>query len=232
MTILVQGAMDSELDVLKDYFKPAEVRTINGYEFYLCEYPNNKIILSKTEVGIINASIAGTIGIHEFRPELVINQGCAGAHRADIKRGDLIIGEKTVYINNFRTEAKRLGEGSDSLSWRPSHNNTYVIPSTPKFVELAESVDFDGKKYTGIIGAGDLFSKEVDRINYMHGLFGELSEDMESVAAMKVCESFNVDRIALRIISNNEITKESFDRTVCSTLQNFVLAFVDRIIKR
>lgn len=232
MTILVQGAMDSELDILKDYFKPVEVRTISGYEFYLCEYSNNKIILSKTEVGIINAAIASTIGIHEFHPELVINQGCAGAHRADIKRGDLIIGEKTVYINNFRTQAKRLGEGSDSLSWRPSNNNSYVIESTPKYVELAESVDYDGKKYTGILGSGDLFSKEVDRINYMHALFGELSEDMEAVATMKVCEAFNIDKIALRIISNNEITNESFDRSVCQTLQQFVISFIDNIIKR
>ncbi|MDE7165207.1 MAG: 5'-methylthioadenosine/S-adenosylhomocysteine nucleosidase [Clostridiales bacterium] len=233
MTILIQGAMDIELDVLKDYFKPTEVRTINGYEFCLCEYRGNKIIISKTEVGIINATIATTIGIYEFRPELVINQGCAGSHRSNIHRGDLIIGEKAAYINNFRTrQAKLLGEGSDSLSWRPSNSHSYVIGSTPIYVELAERVEYAGKKYIGVIGSGDLFSKEVDRINYIHSLFGELSEDMESVATMKVCDSFNIDKIALRIISNNEITNESFDGNVCRTLQQFVIPFIDKIIAR
>ena len=229
MTILIQGAMDVEIDVLLDYFKPAEVKTVAGYNFYVADYKNAKIIISKTEIGLINASVVTTVAINEFKPTLIINQGCAGGHRADINNGTLIIGEKAVYINNFYTHTKALGEGSNSLDWYPC-KRSYVVESTPKYVKLADSVEFDGKKLTGILGSGDLLSREVDRINFLHGLFGELSEDMESVAALKVCELFNVDRVALRIISNNEITLEALDHEVCKTLQKFVISFIDKIV--
>ncbi|MDE7107051.1 MAG: 5'-methylthioadenosine/S-adenosylhomocysteine nucleosidase [Clostridiales bacterium] len=229
MTILIQGAMDSELDVLTEYFAPQKTKTIAGYDFYISSYKGNDIIVSKTEVGLINASVATTVGINEFRPALVINQGCAGGHVPDIKNGELVIGEKSVYINNFYTNPKGVGEGSNSLDWYPC-KRSYVVPSTPEYVKLADGIDFDNKKRIGILGSGDLFSKEVDRINYMHSLFGELCEDMESVAALKVCDAFGVNRLALRIISNNEITLEAFDYGVCKTMQKFVIALVDKII--
>lgn len=229
MTILVQGAMDCEIDVLLDYFSPAEVKILAGYHFYVANYKNSKVVISKTEMGIINASTVTTIAIEEFQPDLVINQGCAGGHIQSIKNGDLIIGEKAVHINDFRTNPKRLGEGSNSLEWRPSKSRSYVVESTKKYIDIADNIDFEGQKYIGILGSGDLLSKEVDRINFLHSTFGELSEDMESVAALRVSERFGVDRIAFRIISNNEITNEVLDLSVCNTLQKFVISFIDRV---
>lgn len=229
MTIIIQGAMDCELDVLTEYFTPEKTKTVAGYKFFISSYKGNDIILSKTEVGLINASVATTVGINEFNPALVINQGCAGGHVPDITNGELVIGEKSVYINNFYTHPKGAGEGSNSLDWYPC-KRSYVVPSTTEYVKIADRIGFDGKKRIGILGSGDLFSQEVDRINYMHSLFGELCEDMESVAALKVCEAFGVDRLALRIISNNEITLEEFDYGVCKTLQKFVIRLVDKII--
>lgn len=230
MTIIVQGAMDKEIDLLNEYYKPAAEKTVAGYNYYISAYRGSDIIISKTGVGLINASAATTIGISEFKPTLVINQGCAGGHTADMKNGDLIIGEKCVYINNFYTHAKKKGEGSNSLEWYPCKKRSYAVPSTPKYVKAADSIAYDGKKLIGILGAGDIFSQEVDRINYLHSLFGELCEDMESVAALKVCEQFGVDRLALRIISNNEITLEPIDYGVCKALQKFVISLIDKII--
>lgn len=231
MTILIQGAMDSELDILLKRFEPREVKTIAGFDFYLSSYKGNEIILSKTKVGLINASIATAVGITEFHPALVINQGCAGGHIPEIKNGDLVIGQSSVYINNFDTLPKQTGNGSNSLEWRPSSKRSYVVESTPKYVQLAESVPFENKKYVGALGSGDLFSREVDRINYLHKLFGELCEDMESIAALKACELFRVDRLAVRIISNNEITLEEFDVNVCQILQKFVITLIDKIVQ-
>lgn len=231
MTILIQGAMDCELDLLTEHFAPKEKKTIAGYDFYISSYNGSDIILSNTGVGLINASISTTIGICEFSPMLVINQGCAGGHTPEMKNGDLIAGEKTVYINNFYTKPKKHGEGSDSLEWYPC-KRSYAVESTPEYLKLAEGIAYSGKKYVGTLGSGDIFSKEVDRINYLHGLFGELSEDMESVASLKVCEQFGADRLALRIISNNELTGEQFDYGVCKSMQKFVVSLIDEIIRK
>lgn len=230
MTILVQGAMDEEIDVLLDFFQPKETKTIADYQFHVADYQDNKIIISKTDVGLINASVATTLGIREFQPTLIINQGCAGGHLPDIKIGDLIIGEKAVYINNFYTNPKKLGEGSNSLEWYPCIRS-YAVESTPKYVKIADGIEFQGNKYIGTLGSGDLFSKEADRIRYLHNLFGELCEDMESVAAFKISQSFRIDRIAFRIISNNELINEDFDINVCGVLQKFVISFIETVCR-
>ena len=229
MTIVIQGALNQELDILQEYFKPDKVKTIAGFDFCIASYKGSDIVLSKTGVGLINACVSTAAAIDEFKPTLVINQGCAGGHTAEMQQGDLIIGEKTVYINNFYTNAKGRGEGSSSLDWYPC-KRSYAVDSTPKYVQAAEGVSYGGKKIVGILGSGDIFSKEVDRINYLHSLFGELSEDMESVAALKTCELYGVDRLALRVISNNELISSDFTYDVCKPLQSFVISLIDGII--
>lgn len=229
MVIVLQGAMDEEINIFLEYFKPQEKILIGGFDFHIANYFDNKIIISKTEIGLINASMATTIAILNFKPDLVINQGCAGSHTVDLKIGDLIIAEKSVYINNFNTIPRRKNEGSDSLSWLPSTKRSYIIDSTSKYVEIANNINCWYNKYVGTIGSGDMFSREFDRINYLHKLFGEHSEDMESVAVFKVCEKFGVNRIGFRIISNNELLGEEFERSTCQTVQRFSIDFVEKI---
>lgn len=228
MIILLQGAMDEEVDLFVEHYKPAETATVAGYGFRIADYNGNTIIVSQTEMGIINASVATAVGVMRFKPDLVINQGCAGAHEERLGIGDIIIGESSVYINDFKTVTTGAGGGSNSLSWIPG-KRSYRVESAPQYVKTAESVSYGGRKYTGVLGSGDLFSKEVDRINYLHSVFGEACEDMESVASLKACRSFGVDGLALRIISNNELTGSEFDYGTCATLQKFVIKLVDEI---
>lgn len=230
MVILIQGAMDVEIDKLIEYYKPREFTTVTEFDFHIAEYRGHKIVISKTKVGLINASVATTIAIESFKPDLVINQGCAGAHVPDIRIGDIVVGDRCVYINNFYTNPKAKGEGSNSLDWYPC-KRSYEIFSTPEYVKLADEMEWDGKKRVGILGSGDIFSKEHDRIEYIHSLFGELCEDMESIAAFKVCELFGIDRLAVRIISNNELIDGSFEYGVCGEMQRFVIDFVERMIE-
>ena len=81
----------------------------------------------------------------------------------------------------------------------------------------------------GTLGSADIFSKEYDRIVFLNKIFGEDCEDMESIAAFKVCEIFNVDRVAFRIISNNELTGEELDKSTCQEMQHFVKKFIDKL---
>lgn len=228
MTILIQGAMDCELDVLRGELKACPPKVVKGYEFSVCDYRGNRIVLSKTDVGIINACISTSVGIQEFHPALVINQGCAGAHIPEMTRGDLVIGEKAVYINDFRTDYRAPGQGSDSLNWKPGSRN-HATESTPRYVELARATPFDGKTYVGTIGSGDLISREADRIQFFRRLYGEICEDMETAASLKTCNSYGIDRLALRIISNNELTREDFDYGVCADLQRYILGLLQKI---
>lgn len=232
MTILVQGAMNEEIDVLCEHFKPHLSTTIHGYEFFVCKYKKHKIIISLTKSGIINTTISTMLAIEEFSPDMVINQGCAGGHKVEHSFGDIIIGEKSVYINDFKTVPKLKGEGSSSLDWFPNPKRSYECFSTKKLIELAKKVSYDGKVCQGILGSGDMHSKEVDRIEYLTSLFNNDCEDMESVAALKVCDTFGIDKIALRIISDNELLKQEFDKSICKKMQEFAIRLIDLILSK
>ena len=230
MKILLQGAMEEEIDVFLKHYEPFETKIIHGFEFYISKQAKDTIIISKTKKGIINATIATTIALIEFKPDLVINQGCAGGHTESVKLGDIVLGEKTVYINDFKSERKGNGEGSNSLDWIPTRKRCYEVYSTKEILVVAKRVEYNGNVIVGTLGSGDMLSREYDRINYMHGLFGEVSEDMESAAVMKVCEDFEVNRLAIRIISNNELLLQDMDKSTCKTLQDFVIKVVKEII--
>lgn len=232
MMILLQGAMDEEVDVFLDYFNIDEKKSIGGFDFYFSSYKGHKIIISKTQKGIINATMSTTIGVKEFAPDLVINQGCAGGHTEKAKKGCIIIGEKAVYINDFKSEQRAKGEGSNSLDWKPNPKRSYVVETTKSLLEIAKGIDKSKNVFVGTLGSGDLHSKEYDRIVYLNSLFGEDCEDMESVASLKVCKNFNVDRIALRVISNNDILLQDWDKSVCKKMQLFTIKLVDRIIEQ
>lgn len=79
-----------------------------------------------------------------------------------------------------------------------------------------------GKVVSGILGTGDLFSKEKDRIQWLHDTFGHLSEDMESFAVYKACQECGISCVALRVISNNELLNEDYDKGTSLELQRVI----------
>lgn len=230
MVILVQGAMEEEVNVLSDYFSPYSKVVVHGYDFFICEYKGHKVIISQTKSGIINATIATVLAIKEFSPDIVINQGCAGGHTQELHQGDIVIGEKMVYMNDFKTPTKEKGAGSSSLDWYPNPKRSYESFSSKALIEIAKKVNNSTKVNVGVLGSGDMHSKEVDRIEYLRSIFHQDCEDMESIAAMKVCDTFNVEKIALRVISNNELINESFNKIFCKNMQEFVIRMINLLI--
>lgn len=229
-TILIQGAMESEISYLIEYFKPTITEVFAGFEFFVADFKDIKIIISQTQIGIISASESTTIAVLKYKPDIVINQGCAGASREDLSVGDIVIGESAVYINDFKTLIRENGMGSNALEWIPNEKRSYKISATEWILSLAKNFENDNIKI-GCLGSGDLFSRECDRINYLRDCFGHYSEDMETVASYKVCQDFDIPHIAFRIISNNELLMTGKDKSTHQTIQKFTIDFVNYLIK-
>ena len=76
--------------------------------------------------------------------------------------------------------------------------------------------------FTGILGSGDLFSRNEEQINKLRNMYGEIAEEMECAGVYEVCKHFDVPCAGIRVISNNEITKEAYQPEVASNLQNYL----------
>ena len=106
-TILIQGALDIEIQYIINLLKNNKKIEVSGYEFYDGFIDNIRVVVSKTLVGTINATIATCIGITNFKPNIVINQGIAGAHTENLHVGDIVIGEKCCNINSYKMPCKK-----------------------------------------------------------------------------------------------------------------------------
>lgn len=235
-TIIIQGAMHTEIEHLINMFPGGQTVTHHGYTFYETSHCGTRIIISRTEMGTLAATICTMLAIETYKPDLIINQGTAGAHLKELQVGDIIIGEDAVYINNTRSPARQEGQGSNALEWHPGKSLSYLIKSEPSLVKLASSIPYSkGKLLRGRLGTGDIFSKEVDRINLLNSQLGEICEDMESVAVYKACQTMNIPVIGIRIISNNEITgNDDVDKQfefAQLALQEFIYDFIENLTK-
>lgn len=204
-TIIIQGAMPKEIEPYLDYFGEMIHSNIDGYDFYEKIVDDKKFVISLTQIGIMNATIATVLGIKTFAPDLIINQGTAGAHINSLCVGEVIIATNAVYMNKFKTPTKSKGQGSNSLEWKVMSYDQNNFETPQVMLEKTKQI-LDGQKVVyGVLGCGDMFSRETDRIDYLRTIFDEKCEDMESVAVYKVCKNYNVLPLGIRVISNNEL---------------------------
>lgn len=230
-TILIQGAMEREYIEFINFYKPQKTEVVGGYNFFIAKYKDLRIVISATEKGIINASEATTIGILKYKPDVVICQGSSGAALEELNRGEIIIADSVVYINDFRSPQKEKGEGSNSLDWQPHPKRSYVTNTSKNLLNFALEMDKSGFKCkVARLGSGDVFSREYDRINYLQKTFGHIAEDMETAASYKICDDFKVEHISFRIISNNELNGQEYDRLNAKDIQEFTIKFIDKLI--
>lgn len=230
--ILIQGAMDIEIEYLiRKLYNPLR-RCVEGYDFYEGTINNVRVVISKTLIGTINATIATMIGIVHFNPDIIINQGISGSHKEYLHIGDIIIGEKCCNINSYSMPPKDIGQGSLPLEWEPdarAKDTKYAILHLVNITEKLLKNRTDKYVFKGTLGSGDAFNREADRILWITNKFDTMCEDMESIGVYSVCDVFEVPCIGIRIISNNEITLEKFDESVAIKLQELLVDILEQI---
>lgn len=237
--ILIQGAMEVEIETLKKEIKNIEKEVIEGYEFYKGELEGYPIVISKTEIGIMNSGVATLIGIKRFSPCMVINQGTAGGFGEMAHRGDIIIGEDCFHLNSYQTPYRKKGEGSNPFCWKLQtfYDGTDCFEKIEADKDLIHFIKKEEKKIWsksviyGTIGSGDCWNREMDRIEYFYKEYGALCEDMETLGMYQIAKRCHTPMIGIRVIADNEILQEDYDRTLASRSQDFAISLCREWIK-
>ncbi len=236
--IIIQGAESSEIDYLIEKLENKEEILIGEYLFFKGNYGKIEVVVSKTKVGEINSASATTIAILKFSPKCIINQGTSGGHGKNIHKGDLIICEKYIQINSFLSNYLEEGKGSKIENWSiqeyksEDNTNPNYNYANKDLLELAKNViPHISKKpvHIGVIGSGDIWNREIDRILYLNEKYETLCEEMETAGVYKVSNYFNIPAISIRIISNNEILKEEYEPSIARKCQEIIYEFIKRI---
>lgn len=234
--IVVMTAMKAEMNFLLEKLENAKCEKVNQYGFYEGTMGDYPVVLCHCNVMSLNAAVATYIAIQKYQPIAILSQGTAGGYGKDIQKSDMVLGQKCLSITSYKTLYQKEGEGSQSLAWELV-NFSEAEPdkivhqyADEHLLALAQEVDDGGTKiHLGILGSGDCWNKETDRILWLHQEYGILCEDMESIAVYKVANDFGVPVLGIRVISNNEILGESYDRNIGLKSQKFTYELILKI---
>src|SRR5262245_46573713 len=82
--VVVQGAMDVEIQKLARALENAVEEKVQGWTFWRGTIDGYPVIASKTLKGMENAAAATALAAERYHPIAIINQGTAGGHAADL----------------------------------------------------------------------------------------------------------------------------------------------------
>jgi len=237
--IVVQGALDSELQPLLAALEDKEQIQIAAWTFWKGRIGGKRVIVSRTEVGPINAVASTTLAIVNFKPRLIINQGTAGANDPELKVFDIVVGETTVDYGAFRSSHADAGQGIDQSRWAPiphrlridgKERKTYTrFACDEEAMRAALETPYKrGRVTKGVIGSAFEFNKEIDRLVWVRKTFGAASEDMESAFSAGAAEGFKTRFLAIRIISDSEFHSPKLEEIA----GEYCAAFVVDVIRK
>ncbi len=232
--ILIQGALESELDILKNSIELHRTNTVGGFVFHEGSYQNRPVVLSRTKIGEINSAIATTLGIQLYRPRLIVNQGTAGAFTDWLNVGDIVVGTRVCYLSQFSTDADRDADAINpwkSDAYRTVDGDQASYHADPALLNsmrlLCENAVQD--VYFDVIGSGDVWTKDPLQIHRYHSVYGAVCEAMECAGAFLTANSLGTPVISIRAISNNELKHQAYDQAPGALAQQFVLERLEKL---
>ena len=238
--IIVQGAMNSEINILiKALENPSEI-SINGWTFWKGTIKGYTVIVSRTLKGITNAAVATTLGIERFYPKIIINQGTSGSHDPDLNLFDIVLGEKTINYSTFKTKHREFGQGVELYDWEllpvqlriaDKYENFTFFASNSKLIGLAKNISYSrGGVKIGVIATHNQWNRELDFIKMLRERYGTSVEEMESASVAQVAKAYNIPFLAIRIVSDSEYRHQDFEKSSGQYCQEYTLNVIKAII--
>jgi adenosylhomocysteine nucleosidase len=199
------GAMEKEISLLCETMGNFSTEKIGCFDFHTGKIEGKDVTVLQSGIGKVNAAVGCALLIQKFAPSCVINTGSAGGVNPELKVGDAIISSGLIYHD---VDVTAFNYAPGQLPGQPQ-----IFPVEEKLIKLAEdSVDelkrekilpdsFNHRR--GLIGSGDVFMHEPERINTVRRLFPDIAAlEMEGAAISHCCRLFSVNALVIRSLSD------------------------------
>ncbi|MEO6003028.1 MAG: 5'-methylthioadenosine/S-adenosylhomocysteine nucleosidase [Opitutus sp.] len=241
--VLVQGAEKLEVQELVATLGPsAEKVTIGPFSFWLGRIGPHRVAISLTGQSLINCTTSTVLGIEEFQPKLIINQGTSGAQAPFLALHDIIVGTRAVDYGMFSTPVRAAGEMSAPLEWKPSSQRlrnkvSGELVAFPRgFVGDPEAIAIAlrtrnpmGRVFRGVIGSAHEINLELDRVKWSHVTFAMDVEEMESAHVAAIAFAYGIRCIAFRVVSDAPYEGVPFYPLAARTTALFSINFLENL---
>ncbi|MBU3021693.1 5'-methylthioadenosine/S-adenosylhomocysteine nucleosidase [Aestuariibacter sp. A3R04] len=250
MPVMIQGPMPIEAEYFASLLSNVKTEATGNAVFYSGTLKGYPVVVVKTGKGLENTAAATAVGIERYKPAVIINQGTSGGHDPTLKVGDIVLGERSVNAANFKTPHRAAGEGSEPLNWLPMDimasegsagegeaakdaEKVRYYSGDPALIDMALSIKSAhqrGKVVKGVIGSGNFWNNEIDRISWLHENLQTSVEEMETASAAQIAHAYGVPFLGVRILSNNITNLGEYDPSTAKDCQQFVRLLVEKYI--
>ncbi|MEK5077426.1 5'-methylthioadenosine/S-adenosylhomocysteine nucleosidase [Solibacillus sp. FSL W7-1436] len=209
MTIAVIGAMEQEVELLRDALQNTQTETIANGEYTTGTYEGKEVVLLKSGIGKVNAAMSTTILLEKFNPKVVINTGSAGGFDAALKVGDIVISDE---VRHHDVDVTAFGYEIGQMAGMPA-----AYKSDEQLMEVAKQAvkEVGEHNYSvGLICSGDVFMSNPARVEAVRKDFPSMKAvEMEAAAVAQVCHQFETPFVVIRALSDiaGQESSMSFD---------------------
>ncbi|MDN5317413.1 MAG: adenosylhomocysteine nucleosidase [Thermoanaerobacterium sp.] len=194
------GAMEEEIDILKQFISNIEIINRADMVFYKGILNNGlDTVLVRSGIGKVNAAIAAQILISEFNVDCIINTGVAGGIKSGINVGDIVISSDAIE-HDFDTTAF-----GDELGVIP-RMKTSIFKADKCLIDIALKAandNIEGKAYVGRIVSGDRFISSKEEARRLGQQFCAYAVEMEGAAIAHTAYLNDIPFVIIRSISDN-----------------------------
>jgi adenosylhomocysteine nucleosidase len=228
--IAIIGAMEEEVEILREQLENRESIEIAGCEFSTGILNGQEIVLLKSGIGKVNAALSTSILLQQFKPAYVINTGSAGGYLESLNVGDVVISSE---VRHHDVDVTAFGYEYGQVPGLPA-----AFEADVKLVEIAEQAAkqiSDIQVVTGLIATGDSFMNDPVRVEYVRKQFKDLyAVEMEAAAIAQVCHAFRIPFVVIRALSDiagkeSNVSFDQFLKTAARHSSDLVLKMIAQV---
>lgn len=205
------GAMDVEVNTLKDAAKITKTTEACGMEFCEGKIGGKNVVIVKCGMGKVNSGVCANTLINDYGCTKIINTGVAGSLDNKIDIGDIVVSTDAVQHDfNATYLGFKRGEVPYTGLYAFSADNAMRAAAVKAVKECAPEIHV----FEGRVCSGDQFISTAEQRDTITTNFGGLCCDMEGGAIAQVCYLNNVPFVIICAISDKPNETEFVDYTV------------------
>lgn len=192
--------------------------------YYIGKIAKKDVVLTRSGVGKVYAAIVASNLIDRFKPDLLINLGCAGSLNEKVHVNDIVIADRCADWD------------VDVPGWQRSITSDKLsFACDEKGLKIAKKIKTKTKIHHGPIVSADEFIYKKSQVKEIKKYFNEaLCGEMEGASIANTCYAYKVPVMVIRSISDEALINgnyKNFDLNlvkVCKTAAKYCASFISR----
>ncbi|MDD6356171.1 MAG: 5'-methylthioadenosine/adenosylhomocysteine nucleosidase [Oscillospiraceae bacterium] len=191
------GAMDVEVNTLKQKVKNKTVTNIAGIDFVMGDIEGVMAVVAQCSPGKVNAALCTQAMIDRFSPDCIINVGVGCSLSPEVVIKNIVIASD---VCEYDIDITALGEPRGFIN---GLNMTKVPTDTALSDALARAAINCGERiHRGTVASGDTFIAGEELKHSLKTDFGAICGEMEGGAIGHTCAANGIPFAVLRSISD------------------------------